>query len=234
MLYYVARNGQTYGPYTLDDLRKYVASGNVLPTDLAKSDDMAEWAPVAQVLGGTPGAAPVYAQQVPPAYAAPRAANVDTYPDPPNLSWGLVLLFSCLTCSVFMWVWNIIVASWVRRVQPNSKAIFYYSVSAVLLFLQIVLEPHARLRFEPGYHWFVAYYAAQPLRNLLRLGTWVVRLIARFTMRAELEEHFNTVEPIGLSLSGVMTFFFGGLYFQYHLNRINEMKRMARYRGGPI
>jgi hypothetical protein len=42
------------------------------------------------------------------------------------------------------------------------------------------------------------------------------------------------VEPVGLSLSGVMTFFFGGLYFQYHLNRINEMKRLARYRGAAI
>ena len=31
-----------------------------------------------------------------------------------------------------------------------------------------------------------------------------------------------------------MTFFFGGLYFQYHLNRINEMKRLARYRGAAI
>jgi hypothetical protein len=40
MLYHVTRGGQTYGPYTLEDLKKYVASGNVLPTDLAKSDDM--------------------------------------------------------------------------------------------------------------------------------------------------------------------------------------------------
>ena len=39
---------------------------------------------------------------------------------------------------------------------------------------------------------------------------------------------------VGLSLSGVMTFFFGGIYFQYHINRINELKRMARYRGAAI
>ena len=47
-------------------------------------------------------------------------------------------------------------------------------------------------------------------------------------MRSELEEHFNTVEPVGLSLSGVMTFFFGGLYFQYHINDINRRKLMDR------
>jgi hypothetical protein len=28
-----------------------------------------------------------------------------------------------------------------------------------------------------------------------------------------------------------MTFFFGGLYFQYHLSRINQIKLAARYRG---
>ncbi len=53
-------------------------------------------------------------------------------------------------------------------------------------------------------------------------------------MRRCMEEHFNGPEPIGLSLSGVMTFFFGSLYFQYHFTRINEMKRMARYRGSAI
>ena len=31
MQYHVSRNGQTYGPYTLEDLQRYVASGNVLP-----------------------------------------------------------------------------------------------------------------------------------------------------------------------------------------------------------
>jgi hypothetical protein len=49
-----------------------------------------------------------------------------------------------------------------------------------------------------------------------------------------MEQHFNGPEPIGLSLSGVMTFFFGMLYFQYHFTRINELKRLARYRGAAI
>ena len=53
-------------------------------------------------------------------------------------------------------------------------------------------------------------------------------------MRRSMEEHFNGPEPMGLSLSGVMTFFFGGIYFTYHLNRINELKRAARYRGAAI
>ena len=46
MPYTVSRNGQTYGPYTLEDLQRYVASGNVLLTDMARSDEMPDWLPV--------------------------------------------------------------------------------------------------------------------------------------------------------------------------------------------
>jgi len=51
MTYQVSRNGQMYGPYTLEDLQRYVASGNILLTDMAKSEDMPDWLPVAQILG---------------------------------------------------------------------------------------------------------------------------------------------------------------------------------------
>ena len=80
MPYHVSRDGQTYGPYTLEDLKRYVASGNILLTDMAKSDDAPEWVPVGQVLnvtGADPAAPPVmppsYAPQVNP-YGAPVAA----------------------------------------------------------------------------------------------------------------------------------------------------------------
>jgi GYF domain 2 len=232
MLYHVSRNGQNYGPYTLEDLRKYVASGNITPSDLAKSDDMAEWVPVSQILGLAPEVPPAYQPPLAPAYPA---SNVAVYPDAPNLSWGLVLLFAIFTCTLFMWVWNLVLAAWMKRVQPNSKAILYYAAATVLGCCHFVISSHTRVQmFQPGVHWWITYYTAHPLRNVLSLAIWIVRLIARFTMRSELEQHFNTAEPVGLSLSGVMTFFFGGLYFQYHLNRINELKRMARYRGAAI
>ena len=70
------------------------------------------------------------------------------------------------------------------------------------------------------------------------IGIFVIALtlviLARFDMRRSMEEHFNGPEPIGLSLSGVMTFFFGSLYFQYHFTRINELKRLARFRGAQF
>ena len=68
------------------------------------------------------------------------------------------------------------------------------------------------------------------VRNLVALACWVIRLIARFTLRDTLEQHFNGPEPLGLRLNAVMTFFFGGIYFQYKLNEINQIKQAIRYR----
>ena len=39
-------------------------------------------------------------------------------------------------------------------------------------------------------------------------------------MKASIERYYNTVEPINLRLSGIMTFFFNMIYFQYHITRI--------------
>ncbi len=241
MHYQLSRNGQSYGPYTLDDLHRYLASGHVLPTDLVKNDDMPEWVPVSQVLAGSPPPAsetampanagfpsseyanPVYAPAGAPAIAA------SAYPDAPNLHWGLVLLFGLLTGTLFMFVWNLVIAAWLRRVQPTATSLFYYIGFGVLTFVQLAAAiPNARHQvMSPGVH-----MAYNPVDGLIALIAWVVKLVARFSQRASLEEHFNTVEPIGLRLSAAMTFFFGGLYFQYHLNRINAMKQAARY-GAP-
>jgi hypothetical protein len=222
MTYQVSRNGQMYGPYTLEDLRRYVASGNVLPTDMAKSEDMLDWLPVAQILGTSATSAVIPT----PAYAPPAAYPQSgiPYPDPPNLNWVLELLLGFVTCGLFIVVWNIVIASWANRVQPASKALMYYIIATVLVVLNV------------GGSWsvFIAIaHHAQPhhnfLSNIIGLVCWVIRLIARFTLRDTLEQHFNGPEPLGLRLSAVMTFFFGGIYFQYKLNEINQIKRTLRY-----
>ena len=224
MTYQVSRNGQMYGPYTLEDLQRYVASGNVLPTDLAKSEDMPDWLPVAQILGaaGATVAAPAQVYAAPPTYSQPSGI---AYPDPPNLNWGLELLLGFLTCGLFVVVWNLIIASWTNRIQPASKALLYYIIATVLIVLNY------------GGSWGVVVaitHHVHPHRSILgsliSLACWVVRLIARFTLRDTLEQHFNGPEPLGLRLSAVMTFFFGGIYFQYKFNEINQIKQAIRYR----
>ena len=227
MTYQVSRNGQMYGPYTLEDLQRYVASGNVLLTDLAKSEEMPDWLPVAQILGTSPlgaAGAPAAIPAHPTAAPYPQQPGV-AYPDPPNLNWGLELLLGFLTCGLFVVVWNLIIASWANRIQPASKALLYYIIASVLIVLNY------------GGSWGVVVamtHHVHPHRSvlgsLISLACWVVRLIARFTLRDTLEQHFNGPEPLGLRLSGVMTFFFGGIYFQYKLNEINQAKQAIRYR----
>ena len=231
MTYQVSRNGQMYGPYTLDDLRRYVASGNILLTDMAKSEEMPDWVPVAQILSTAAGTAAPAAGDPgipPPAYATPSAYPQSSgigYPDPPNMNWGIELLLGFLTCGIFVVVWNLIVAAWANRVQPASKALIFYIAATVLIVLNlggswgtiIAVSRHAHPHHSV-------------LINLISLACWVVRLIARFTLRDTLEQHFNGPEPLGLRLNAWMTFFFGGIYFQYKLNEINQMKLALRYR----
>ena len=84
MNYFIKRDLTEFGPYTLAELQRYVASGNVLLTDSCRSDGMTDWMPVSQVIGTIP---------VPAAAQAPTAAaQASLYPPPPALHWGLVLL----------------------------------------------------------------------------------------------------------------------------------------------
>ena len=226
MLYHVSRNGQTYGPYTLEDLQRYVASGNVLLTDLAKSDEMADWVSVSQVLG----AAPALAAPYPGAAPAGVPPAISPYPDPPNQHWAFVLLIGFFTCGLFCTVWDFVQSAWMRRVNPRSNALFLYIaefvVSLIGGFGRAFLIFTSTFRHRP--HSYLG------LGGLILLVSLTLLELARFDMRRSMEEHYNGPEPIGLSLSGVMTFFFGLYYFQYHFTRINEMKRMARYRGAAI
>ena len=227
MNYQVSRNGQLYGPYTLEDLQRYVASGNVLPTDMAKSEEMPAWVPVAQILGMPAASAPPVTYAPPTAYAAPVAYPAPSgaaYPDPPNLNWGLELLLGLVTCGFFVMAWNLVIANWANRVQPASKALLYYIIATVLILANLGSSWTVIIAF--GHH---HPHHQSLLGSLISIATWVVRLIARFTLRDTLEQHFNGPEPLGLRLSAVMTFFFGGIYFQYKLNQINDMKQALRY-----
>ena len=205
MTYQISRDGQEFGPYSLSDVQRYVGTGNILVTDLARAEGTTEWIPVSQVIG-TIAVAP------PPAAAA--YVPVANYPDPPNLHWALVLLFSFLSCALFYYVWALIQAAWMRRIQPKSQALFYYIGGLVCVVIYVILAFGSR--------------AESGISLIFRIGGSVLIIVGAFNLRSSLEEHYTSAEPIGLTLSGVMTFFFPTIYFQYHFNRINEIKRAQR------
>jgi hypothetical protein len=193
--YFITRGGQQYGPYTVADLQRYVGSGEILLSDLARSEGMSEPLPVSQIIA--------------------------VYPDPPNLHWGLVLLFSLLSCGLFSAAWNLVQAAWMKKVAPQSTALYYY-VAGICVLAAIFFAS-----FEAAYT-----HSSHSVFRAMNLVYAILTLIGRFSLRSSLEQHYNSVEPMGLSLGVVMTFFFGDIYFQYHINNI--MRRKYAGRLGPL
>jgi hypothetical protein len=239
MNYFIKRDLNEYGPYSLADLQKYVASGNILLTDLCRSEGLTDWVPVSQVIGNIP--VPVAPQPAAGAVdgsaagaSGYAAVAVSQYPAPPNLHWGICILLTIITCTIFAWVWAFVQAVWVRKVQPQSKGLILYSVALGIHFLRIAIGLAFGISLglwgsDVSGANIVGLYSLSSLLGMAILG---LIIFANFNMKESIEEHYNTAEPIGLNLSGVMTFFFGVLYFQYHFTRINEMKQqqMMGYR----
>lgn len=51
---YIARRGQKYGPYTLEDLKRHLAEGSVSADDHAWRDGLSEWVKLQALLGEVP------------------------------------------------------------------------------------------------------------------------------------------------------------------------------------
>ncbi len=51
MQIYVHREGQQFGPYSVEQAKSYIASGNLLRTDLAWHDGATVWLPLEEVAG---------------------------------------------------------------------------------------------------------------------------------------------------------------------------------------
>ena len=63
------------------------------------------------------------------------------------------------------------------------------------------------------------------LGGLFILAGAIVYLFGVFSIRAAMEDYYNSTENIGLTLNGVMTFFFSTVYIQYHINRLARWKK---------
>jgi uncharacterized membrane protein (DUF441 family) len=250
--YFILRHGQQYGPYAPADLERYLTLGGIVTTDLARTEEMNQWLPLSQIIGNAVpappaplgNAGPLYgrftAQPQIPAAPAPVLGHLNTvqpmpppaqtpaclgYPLPPEmyaaplppggLHWGLLLLGSIVTAGLFGMIWAFVQANWVRKIDQQSKAMVFLSIGVLLHLLGqgINLSGEAPL-----------------LALAVLVGSLVCIYVALFGMRTSMVRYYNAVERTGLKLSGVMTFFCGILYFQYHLQRILKAKR----EGQPI
>jgi hypothetical protein len=216
MNYWVKHEGQQFGPYSLADVQRFVADGSILTSDPARSEGLEEWVPVSQVLGNItvqqPAPPPVNYGQVPVYASADAGATAALGADPllpPNLHWAIVLLLGVLTCGLFSTVWMFVEAAFVNKLQTGSKAILFYAIGVAAMFASGIIGRAADEKAVGGVIYLVG----------------IVLLIAgHFSMKSALEDHYTRVERIGLQLSGVMTFFFNVLYFQYHFSEIRRWK----------
>jgi hypothetical protein len=80
---HVMRDGQQFGPYTIEDINAYLAQGTLLPTDQAWYEGAANWMPITDVPGVVHGAAPepVVAGDDPMAAANPEVAVAEAGAD---------------------------------------------------------------------------------------------------------------------------------------------------------
>lgn len=146
---------------------------------------------------------------------------------PPNMHWAVVWILAAFT-GVFGLIWFFIQAGYVKKIDPASRArtfLIFSLLAMVAMTVAMFVTVGAAAMGSTGGGAAGAFLAV-----ILVIVSTVLSLSAIFGMRRSLIDYFNTVEPIGLRLSGVMTFFFNILYFQYHLSRIAEWKRTGTLR----
>jgi len=205
MDYFVKRGDQRFGPYNLADLQQYVQSGNVTLEDLTQSEGMADWVPISHVLGNIPAMA--IAGGVVAVATAPAAELV---PLPPNLHWSIVLILGILTRQLFNLVWALLQGNWARKLSGDNKPLVLvamYPAGMVAGFLTIAL------------------FRLPALGGLLIIAGAIIYLVGVFSIKAAMEEYYNSTENVGLQMSGLMTFFFSTVYIQYHINSIARWKK---------
>lgn len=232
MKYYIQRQLNEYGPYTLADLQRYVAQGSILPSDMTRSEGMTEWTPVSQVIGNIPiplaagtaagaggtvygGSGTVYdgsttgfGVQAIPMQGSPLV--------PPDFHWALVLLIGVFTCGLFNYAWLIVEAAFVKKLKSESKGLLFIILATAVLIGG---------GFINGVITAMNHGERNPLGSLITIAGFVLYMVGVFQMKSDLEDYYNSTESINLRLNGVMVFFFNVYYFQHHFSRIAQWKK---------
>jgi len=137
------------------------------------------------------------------------------------MPWAVVLILSFFTGGLAGLIWAFRQAAFVKKIDPASKAIAMLAASLGCMVLQVIL--YFAILSSPS-----RAMTLSGLIMLLNFAIVITALVAVFGMRKSIVRHYNTVEPIQLKLSGVMTFFFSILYLQYHFSRIIQWKTTGR------
>ena len=136
--------------------------------------------------------------------------------------WWILLIFialqvltfrmlAALPATEFLFGWMVVQASWLKKAAPASEAAYWCLASCISY--PIMHAVYAGLAWMGSWTF------------LILLVAFAVGLKAAFTLRAELEYHFTEVDPVGLKLDSLTTFWWTVFYFQYHLHRIYPLQQ---------
>jgi hypothetical protein len=209
MEYFVKRGDQRFGPYSLSDLQHYVQSGDVTLEDWTQSEGMADWMRVSDVMGNIP------AMAVPGGGTVAIASETQLVALPPNLHWSIVLILGLITRQLFNLVWALLQGNWARKLSGDNKPLVLvamYPAGMVAGLLTIVL------------------FRLSALGGLFIIAGAITYLVGMFSIKAAMEEYYNSTENIGLQMSSVITFFFSTVYIQYKINAVARWKKTGVFK----
>ncbi len=240
---WIGQNGERYGPYSGENVRQWLKEGKLQSDALAWRNGMADWVSLASLFPPTavegslppPMASAVVspfadtqAGYAPESFAAqgddsPHATRAEhvNFPEPPSLHWGLVWLFTGLTLGIFGLIWPFIQASWVRKIDPRSKAtlLLGFAMGCVVI----------------GYSLYIAGLSSMAhggdgltgLGSLLLLGYCVLFLVAYFSMAGSMRNRLAS-RTLPLKIGGVTLFFFNMYYMQAQLSWLARVQRTGQ------
>ena len=137
------------------------------------------------------------------------------------MHWGVLLLLVMVTFGLFGLVWPFIQSSWVRKVDPRSRATLMLGLafgSFVLGYVMVIAGAVPRGESAGG---------TAMLGSLLMLAYFVLFIAAYFSMAGSLERHFSRGNP-AVRIGGITLFFFNVYYLQGQLRWLARWKETGR------
>lgn len=248
---WIGQDGQKYGPYTEADVRQRLADGKLTSDTLAWRNGLAEWIPLAtmfpaaaasqppppppaRVVDGT-AASPSSAfdtsrAALPEGFSAKRFGPSETadaeraaLPAPPSLHWGLVLLFTALTFGIFGIIWPFIQATWVRKIDGQSRATLLMAIAVACFVVGESLYISGIVSAAQG----GGAAGLTSFGGLLLLAYWILYLVAFFSMANSMRRNLSDY-GLPVEIGGVTLFFLAMYYLQSQFNWVSRWKRTGQ------
>jgi hypothetical protein len=138
-----------------------------------------------------------------------------------------VLALSILTLSIFGIIWMAVQGYWVKRATKNGKPFAWALAYVIFLPLVFVVAVTVGALSAMGKIGGAGVNPNASVELGSRLVSIVLYLMTAYALKGALE-----AQPIDIPLTGVMTFFFAPIYFQYHLFDYSVEGRVAEQLSG--